>query len=31
MATSMSIELGSHGIKVLREGYEIGTTGMKNI
>jgi hypothetical protein len=27
----MSCELGSHGIKLNREGYEISTTGMKDI
>lgn len=27
----MSCELGTHGIKMPKEGYEIGTTGMKDI
>ena len=27
----MSCELGSHGLKVARENFEIGTSGMKNI
>ena len=27
----MSCELGSQGIKIAKEGYEIGTTGMKDI
>ena len=28
---TMSCELGSHGIKLNKEGYEISTTGMKDI